>query len=280
MTVTIHNPSPPLDAYIHCLWYSDGPVAHPRLKMLPMPWLHLMVNFGSVFRVYKADHAEPFAAYTESWSVGLWSAYHIMDAPLDMQIINVSFKPGGAYPFFQFPLFDLHNQIVPLDALWGQFASEIRERLYAVPTIQARFALMERLLLARLCDSPYGLDAVQYAAAEIARHHGALSIRALSDHIGISQKHLIAQFKWMVGATPKALARLYRFRHVLQSVDPTQPVDWTRVAHQTHYYDQSHFNKDFEAFTGHSPTEYLTLRRQIHSESSDPNRHLSRLPTG
>jgi AraC-like DNA-binding protein len=281
MSVTYYFPSSPLNAYIKCFWYSATYPQHLRLKVLPLPSLHLMVNFADAFHVYEADHAKPFATCAESWLVGLWSGYHIMDTPQDIQILNVSFKPGGAYPFLRLPLCELHNQMVSLDTIWGQFAAEIRERLYAAPTIQARFALMERLLLARLYEAPQGLNTVQYAVGQIARHHGLLSIGALSDLMGISQKHLITQFKTIVGGTPKELARLYRFRHVLQSIDPTHPVDWMRVARQSRYYDLSHFNKDFKAFTGHSPTEYLPLRTQIHVENLERiQQPLDHLPTG
>ena len=55
---------------------------------------------------------------------------------------------------------------------------------------------------------------------------GVLSITALSDEMGISQNHLGTQFKWLVGGTPKELARLYRFERAIRSIDPTQPVDW------------------------------------------------------
>ena len=234
-----------------------------------MPSLHLMLNFGGAYEVYEVGHAGSFAICAESWSVGLWNGCHLMDCPSDMQILDVSFKPGGAYPFLQLPLSELHNDIVSLDAIWGNLAAEIRERLYGVSTIQARFGLLEQLLVARLRDVPHGLNAAQYAVAEIARHHGALSIRDLSDQMGISQKHLITQFKRLVGATPKELARLYRFRHVLYSLDPdpTHHVEWGQIAYQARYYDQSHFNQDFEAFTGHTPTEYLRLFRQIYIDN-------------
>jgi methylphosphotriester-DNA--protein-cysteine methyltransferase len=102
----------------------------------------------------------------------------------------------------------------------------------------------------------------------------------LSDDIGMSQKHLIAQFKQMVGVPPKGLARLCRFKNVIYSLDPMQPVDWTRVAHQACYYDQPHFNKDFEAFTGHSPTDYLRLRRQYYAAYPERARSPQQLPTG
>lgn len=274
-----HIPSAPLNAYINNLYYVDSLMPYSREKILPHARLDLKVNFGGAIRAYEAGQAEPFATCSDSWWVGLWSTYHVVDWPPDIEFFGVSFKPGGAYPFLQIPLSELHNRVVSLDAIWGHFAAEIRERLYAAPTIQAQFALLERFLLARLCESPHGLHAVEYAIAEIARQHGTLSIRALSDQMGISQNHLNTQFKRLVGGTPKEVARLYRFQHALHSIDPTQPVDWTRVAHQSHYYDQSHFNKDFIAFTGHNPTDYLRLRRQVHVENPRHASYVLLLPT-
>jgi AraC-like DNA-binding protein len=228
--------------------------------------------------VCEADHIGPFAAFAESWWTGLWSVCHTVGWPLDMQLLGVNFKPGGAYAFLQFPLSELHNQAVALDAIWGHSTADIKDKLHAAPTIQARFGLLERLLLARLCEAPYGLKVVQQGIAEIACQHGALSIRALSDHIGISQNHLLTLFHRMVGATPKELARLYRFEHVLRSVDPTQIVDCGLVAHQSGYHDQSHFNKDFVEFTGHTPTDYLRLRRRILADDPKHAQLLRNLP--
>jgi AraC-like DNA-binding protein len=280
MITSYHIPSAPLNSYINYLYYRDVPMPYPRERILPLPTLDLKLNFGGAWHAYQADQVEPFAVCSESWWVGLWGVYHLVDWPPDVQFFMVQFKPGGAYPFLQFPLSELHNQVVSLEAIWGQFAGEIRERLDAAPTIAARFALLERLLLARLREAPYGLNAVQYAVAEIARHHGALSMKALSNQMGISHKHLIAQFKQLVGGTPKELARLYRFRHILHSIDPTQGVDWALVAQQSLYYDQSHFTNDFKRFTGHSPSDYLRLRRRVQAENPEHAKYLRQLPTG
>lgn len=290
MAYFFHLPSPPLNFYIDRFYYLNDSVPVHREKILPLPAIDLKINFGGVFQVYDTDHDGPFATLTESWALGLWSTYHIVDWPLDLQYVGVSFKPGGAYPFLGLPLSELQNQIVPLDTIWGSFAAEIRERLYAVPTTQARFDMLEQLFLARLCDTapvvrrrggaPLGLQAVQYAMAEIARRHGTLSIRELSESMGMSQKHLIVQFKQMVGFTPKELGRLYRFADILASIDFTQPVDWTLVAHQFRYHDQSHFIRDFKGFTGHTPTDYLRLRRLMHAQNPDRAQHLRLLSIG
>jgi AraC-like DNA-binding protein len=245
-----------------------------------LPGLDLKINFGGGFQVYDADQSEPFTTLTESWVLGLWTKSHIVDWPEDLQYVGVNFKPGGAHPFLGLHLSELQNQVVPLDAIWGTFVAELRERLYAAPTIQARFALLEQFLVARLRDTSPGLKIVQYAVAEIARQHGTLSIRELSERLGMSQKHLIVQFKQMVGCTPKELGRLYRFGDILASLDLAQPVDWTRVAHQFHFHDQSHFIRDFREFSGHTPTDYLRLLRQMHAEKPDRTQHLRLLPIG
>jgi AraC-like DNA-binding protein len=173
----------------------------------------------------------------------------------------------------------MNSQVVPLDAIWGQDSGEIRERLHAAPSIQAGFALLEQLLLAHLCDPPYSLGMVQYALTEINHHHGAVSIRSLSNQIGISQNHLGTQFKQFVGIPPKEVARFYRFAHALYLIKSAQPIDLTQIAYESQFYDQSHFNKDFVAFTGWTPSEYVQLRHRVASENPDHARVLSNLPT-
>lgn len=264
MIVSEHFPSAPLNSYIKALRYSEGSPVYQHLKMLPSPALNLMINFDGAFNCYKPQDAKPYATYTESWSIGLWNTHHILDWPRHMQLLIVDFKPGGAYPFLHVPLSELHNDIVPLDAIWGNLAAEIRERLNSAPNIRARFGLLEQWLLTRVGEAPEGLEAVQYAAAEIAQHHGALSIRSLAEDVGMSHNHLTRQFQQLVGATPKELARIYRFRYAISTLDHSGPIDWGQVASHADYYDQAHFNKDFKAFTGHTPTDFLRLHRQVH----------------
>jgi AraC-like DNA-binding protein len=79
----------------------------------------------------------------------------------------------------------------------------------------------------------------------------------------VSSSHLATQYKQHVGITPKRMARIYRFAQLILSVDPSRPVDWTEAAHAAGYFDQAHFSKEFKDFTGHTPTEYLALRRRF-----------------
>jgi AraC-like DNA-binding protein len=259
----IYQPRPPLSSFIECLWHADLHAPSRREKILPTGTLELIINFGAPFRLYDRDNPLRCALHSASWLVGLQTGYLTNEPIAETHMIGVRFKPAGAAMFFDLPAAELHNRVVPIDALWGSFAAEMRERLYAAPTPALRFALLEQLLLARLLDQPRGLRAIRFAVAALAGSDGALAIKSLSDQIGMSQKHLAAQFQQLVGVSPKALARIFRFQRVLHSIDPAQPLDWAAVAHGALYYDQSHFNKDFARFAGLTPTEYVQLRRNV-----------------
>jgi AraC-like DNA-binding protein len=278
MSYISYIPSSPLNVYIDDLYYLDGPAPYPRQKVLPVASSNLMISLGPSFDVYKPGQTRPFITCTDSWWVGIWHTYHSVDWPAEVKLYGVHFKPSGAYSFLQFPLSELNGQVVPVEMIWGRYASEIRERLQAAPTLRAGFALLERLLLARLCEVPGNLGMVQYAITEIAQKHGALSIRALSDEVSVSQNHLGNQFKRFVGISPKEVARFYRFAHALHLIDCAESVDLTQITHQSHFYDQSHFNKDFAAFTGHSPTEYIQLRHRVEMENPEHARAYRNLP--
>lgn len=237
-------------------------------KVSPVPALDLKINLGDRFHFYAANDRTAPINLSESWLVGLYGIHHSIDWPSDMRLYGVRFKPNGAFPFLSFPLSELYNQVVMLDAIWGRWASQIQEQLHAAPTVAAGLVLFERLLRDRLRETLYGQDIVEYAISVIDHHHGKVSIRELSDHIGISQNHLGTLFKRVVGTSVKELARLYRFEHVLQFIDQTESVDWTQIAQQFGYYDLSHINKDFVMFSGHSPTEYWQLRRRVYTEDA------------
>lgn len=272
-----HIPSSPLNDYIDYFYYLDGRMAYSHEKILPLPTLDLKINLGGALQVYENGHSD---IYSESWCVGVWRVPHTVDWPSDLRLFGVHFKPDGAYPFLHLPLSELHNRVVTLDAIWGHYATELRERLYAAPTIQAGFALLEQLLLEQLEEAPPGLEVVRSGITQMAHQHGVVSIRGLSDTIGISQNHLGTHFKRFVGVSAKELAQLYRFEHSLRMVDPIRPVKWTQVAIRSGYYDLSHLNKEFLAFTGHTPSDYLRLRRRAYAENPEHTRSYFRnLPT-
>jgi AraC-like DNA-binding protein len=269
MTFLLHDVSPPLRGYVNFLYAARGAMPYRRDGIFPTASTDLKFNFGEPWRVHERSESPVVSVHTDSWCLGVWNQRHLVEWPSWTEFIGASFRPGGAYAILGLPISELHNRVVSLDDIWGRTASEIRERLYDAATPERRFALLEEFLLTRLCEKSDAARIVDHIAGRIVERHGAARIGDLCDEVGVSHKHLITLFNRMVGCTPGELARLCRFQHALQSIDLTKPVLWTSVAHDSDYFDQSHFNRDFTAFAGLSPTTYLRQRRSVYAERPD-----------
>jgi hypothetical protein len=88
MNIAFHQPAPPLDRHIICLWYTDLRVSYRWEKILPTGALELIFNFGAPFRLYDRDDPTHYALQTESWLVGLHTAY-LINEPLAETHIGV-----------------------------------------------------------------------------------------------------------------------------------------------------------------------------------------------
>lgn len=264
---------PALRPYVQSFWHINQVIAYNVEKILPTGTVEVIINFGGAFRARTAPPAEEAQIHTRSWLVGLQSNYIVNEPLADSHMVGIRFRPGGSYPFIRCDAHEYHNKIIPMDAIWGRSVGELRERLYEASTPTARFHLLEDFLLSRLRDYQNDTAYIQHAVQSLATSGGAQSIKAMAIQIGISQKHFGNQFKKIVGVTPKTLARIYRFQQVLQHIKPIQAPDWAAIAHQCHYHDQSHFNKDFATFTGETPSNYVKLLQPYLESSGDESAH-------
>ena len=131
--------------------------------------------------------------------------------------------------------------------------------------------VLEDELRSRLAEAPSrGLDLVRRTGGRLETSQGAVPVGALTDAAGVSGNHLARQFKTHVGVAPKRVARIYRFARLILSVDALRTVDWPDLAQAAGYFDQAHCSREFKDFTGHTPTEYLALRRRFPAEQGFP----------
>lgn len=262
MCVYLRPPLPPLNRFIECFWYVDLQVPYTREKILPTSTIELIINFGPPHRKYNTAETD-YDLMKECWIAGFQTGFIVNEPVAETCMMGVRFKPGGAYPFLDLPIIEITDFVVDLDCLWGRFAHEIREQLFEYSSVQDKFTALERIMLVRLNRDRFELPPVNFAINQIFGAYGNLSLKTLSEDIGISQKHLNHQFKKSVGVSPKQFSRVTKFQNVLQQIDPLSATDWGSIAYACNYYDQSHFNRDFSRFTGMSPTEYVGFRRSL-----------------
>jgi AraC-like DNA-binding protein len=188
---------------------------------------------------------------------GVHSECFVIDTEEQADVVGVQFRPGGAFPFFGVPSSETHNLHIPLDAFWGNFAKEVRERLLGARSDTETFQILENALLARTRGTLERHPAVAFALTQF---QSASSMRAVGDVtecIGLSARRFVEVFQKEVGLTPKLFCRVRRFQKVLRTIRSGKGLEWTEIALSCGYYDQAHFNHDFRAFSGINPSTYV-----------------------
>ncbi|WP_329126803.1 helix-turn-helix domain-containing protein [Streptomyces sp. NBC_01465] len=257
-------PAPPLDRFIDDIYCLTGVPRHRRMNVPPMPSGHLFLHLDGPVRLWDSDLSVPPAVLTEAWFMGVWTRRFLFEYPSYVRLVGVHFKPWGMSPFLGIPAAELRNRWVPVDAVWQRSGDRMRNRVGDVTSAAETLRVLEEELRSRLAQAPArGLDLVQHTGLRLETAHGTVPVGSLAEAAGVSGNHLADMFKQHVGVTPKRMARIYRFARLIVSVDALRPVDWSRLAQAAGYFDHAHFSREFKDFTGHTPTDYLDLRRRF-----------------
>jgi AraC-like DNA-binding protein len=247
-----HTPAPPLGDFVERFWFCEGTPPHPREHILPSGTVELVVNLRADEVRIDGPSRQRLSGAAVS---GTYSRFFVIDPAPHAAMVGVHFRPGGAAPFLGVTPGDLTDAHTELSDLWGRSAVELRERLCTAATPEERFALLERVLTARLTRAPLRHRAVPAALAAFERP--GVCVRDVAAHVGLCQRRFIRVFAAEVGLTPKLYSRVRRFQRARAMVRRAAAPDWARVAAECGYFDQAHLIRDFRAFAGLSPTEYL-----------------------
>jgi AraC-like DNA-binding protein len=248
MSSGYYIPGPPLSDYVDVVWiYERYAQPHAQQRLLPTGGMDLVIGLDEDGRM-------------GSGVSGVRSEFALLDTSRPFSAIGVHFKPGGGFPFFAPPAGELQDLGVRLDALWGAFATDLRDQLLEADSFNSRFRILERALLEKSSGRLRRNPAVCYALNEFGRTSHARSVAEVTDCVGLSARRFIELFRNQVGLTPKVFCRIRRFQKVLRTVEKQRDVDWTNVALSCGYFDQAHFIHDFRAFSGINPSTYLRQR--------------------
>lgn len=262
MNFRAYTPTLPLSQYISSIvYYDDLQVDFSVERLLPDGSIFLLIDLHDTpKRLYHSESLEKYTTLKGGWISGQQKGFITFEAAKGSSMIVVCFKPGGAFPFLGIPASEVNNTVVQFDAIWGGMASQFREQLLEAPGIDEKLKKLELLLLTIGKPRLEAHATVQHAVYRIVTTPQHISSALLANTLGISQKHLISLFDKHVGLTPKLLSRILRFQSVLQTIEQSRKIEWSTIVYECGYYDQAHFIKDFQEFSGMNPSMYLTQK--------------------
>jgi AraC-like DNA-binding protein len=249
------EPSSDLAGAVVEYWEVQGTLAPFRETLLPNGAVEIMVNLGPVHEVH-SDQGR--GRWTYAWISGLQERALTIESLDGTHLVSARLHPLGAVELLGDHVAAVANRIVPIEAILGAESLALRDELLATGSASERFAIVERFVRALRVRSGRAVpEFLRHATSTIDAMHGNVRASELHEGVGVSRRHLSTTFSRYVGLSAKRYAAIRRFMWTLAQLRGQAAVDWSRLAVDAGYSDQSHLARDFRRIGAATPTEYL-----------------------
>lgn len=150
-----------------------------------------------------------------------------------------------------------NNKVVDAINVFGKEFDVFRNQLILYDSVDAIVECAEKWLLSQLQEDTFEGEIIQHFVEQIRATSSTVNLKTIALKSGYSQKQFIHLFKKYVGITPKQFHRIVRFNEILTAIHQKNKINWLVVATDCGYYDQAHFIKDFQLFSGLNPKQYI-----------------------
>jgi AraC-like DNA-binding protein len=171
-------------------------------------------------------------------------------------VFGIKFKAGAFRPFLKRSVSTLRNRSVPLESVYGDTARALPSQVLARADDQYKIETVSRFLIEHLPPEDCNAQRAACIVREIESNRDILSVEHLLERTKMNKRSLQRLFCEYVGVGPKWVINRYRLHEALERLSFGAPADWTGLAHELGYFDQSHFIRDFKSIVGRSPADY------------------------
>jgi AraC-like DNA-binding protein len=250
----------PLKNLIKYFWVFECPspitLCH---KLLPVNNIDIIFNLLSPMKFEKDGIT--FETPGNIYFRGLTKKHILMKQQGAVLTIGVSFFPAGLYPFFRIPISEFRDKTFSLNTIFKNATQEIESKLIDTDTKSRRIDLLEDFFLDQLDQNALlPLDTYKLLTQFSSSN---MSINDFCLRNCVHPRTFERLFNKYIGTTPKLFSRLCRFQIILNNLINSPKKNLTTLAYEFDYFDQPHFIKDFESFSGSSPTNFIKEKQSI-----------------
>ena len=252
-------PSPELRHIIECYWTVESDQLLPeRQKIIPDAFTELIFHFRDPYRIRLSTRWE---MQGRSLLAGQISKHFFLENTGKSGIFAVKLRPTAITHLFGIAMHELTNRVVELESLGSNHDLVVLDKAIRYSSAGERQMICERFFNERK-DRLVPHHPVDSAVSQILTNHGMVGIQDIAASLNISERYLEQMFKKYVGLSPKLYSRIVRFSYIFQLIKENNP-DWSDVVFRAGFYDQSHFIRNFKAFTGEDPGKYMFDRKDL-----------------
>ena len=258
MNYQTYEPHPDLQSLIKCHWILEVPADAnaQRQRIIPDGCIEIIFMLGDDVKRY--TKGDGFIIQPRAMVIGQITEPFFVEPTGVVNSFATRFYPYGFANFSAAPIIDLANKETPIQFLFGENVSkELIEQIITANDAPARIKAVENFFLARLHHKSTIDSIVKSTIDAILSTGGSASINEIVKNDASKRRQLERKFMKQIGMSPKHLGRVVRLQAALQRLLNQQSESFTSIAYESEYYDQAHFIKDFKAFTGITPKDFL-----------------------
>ena len=252
--------SPPeeLKNIIECYWIAENSDPTPvQEKIIPDGYAEIIFHYGDPYLIRMTDHWE---IQSKNLFAGQITKFFHLQNTGTSGMIGVKLKPAALTSLYGISADKFTDKVVDLSAITEMNDPVLRKKLVLTRDHQEMISILNQHFLMQ--DVRVTDGRIDKAVELILTAKGMLSVNDLTSALFISERQLERIFKQYVGLSPKFYCKIIRFNHIfhcMQKKDNT----WIDIVHHAGFYDQSHFIRNFKAFTGEEPSSYLFERNDL-----------------
>jgi AraC-like DNA-binding protein len=169
-------------------------------------------------------------------------------------VVGMKFRAGGFRPFVTFPIAELADRELAIEALFGPRGAELDRAVHAAGSDE-RVALVEAFLRERAPSADEESLAASRIVELVRSEPTMVRVDALAARADTTVRALQRLFHEYVGLSPKRVIRRFRLHEAAERL-AAGGVDAAELALECGYCDQSHFIRDFKSQIGRTPSDY------------------------
>ncbi len=258
MKFTRIDPHPDLEPFIECYWMMQSRNSTPKIeKIIPDGFTELIFNYGDV---YKSKISGEWQFQSPHLFAGQITSYFYLENTGWTGSFAIKLKPAALTQFFGLNMVAYLDQIIDLDSFPHVQLANLKNLFLPFENEHKLKQLLDDRFL-ELCKNATE-NPLENALTLIFESNGTASVAELATSAGVNERQLERLFKKYIGLAPKYYSRIIKFNHIFQLIKE-EKCTWSDIVYQSGYYDQSHFIRNFKAFTGEDPSSYFFEERNM-----------------
>ena len=247
------EPKPDLTQFIECYWIiGDEDTIPKKEKIIPDGFAEMIFHFGDPYRVKLNKEWE---LQSKSLLAGQIRHYFYLENTGASSIIGVKLRPTAITHLYQIPMHELTGKVADIPILLNDQLKDIERDIRSVADYDQQIDLLNEYFRKHPAYDNYKPTAADHAVNKIIESKGMINLNEIHDSVNLGERQLENLFKKYVGLSPKFFTRIIRFNYIFQLVQKKNQ-NWSGLAYEAAYYDQSHFIRNFKSFTGENPSAY------------------------